>query len=247
MKKTFLLLLLSFLFISCTSNGKLKEVLATERNDIQDSVLKILAEDNYDPNLYYQSEYRGKTSFLSWAIEHPKVFEELLKKGANPNLPVNDRGHSILNTVFLSKAQTLLMLDYGLMLPGKSPLSAATLLKEKWTLEELKLLIKNGLDLSSETPKGETILMRRWGFNTQKEITFIVKHIDINSVNNDGMTALILAAKSNNLEYVQLLLNSQANVNIKDKNGRSVFEHCQDGSIKELLKPYFSNSDTANK
>lgn len=43
--------------------------------------------------------------------------------------------------------------------------------------------------------------------------------IDLNATNQEGLTALMCAVLDNNIEFVQELLNSQANPNIKNHNG----------------------------
>lgn len=236
MKKLLLSLILISFFSSCTSNNKLKSLLATEKNGIKDSVLQIISTEKYDPNLYYQSEHRGKTSFLSWAIQHPEIFKKILENGANPNQVINDRGHSILNTVFLNKSQILLMLNYDLKLPGNSPLSGALLLKNKWTLDELKTLAKHGLDLGSKSPKGETVLMRQWGFHSQDEISYLTQHVNINALNNKGMTALMIAVDNKNKEYVQLLLDAKADIHFEGKDGKTALHYCHSSSMAKLLQ-----------
>ncbi|MCQ2958515.1 MAG: ankyrin repeat domain-containing protein, partial [Candidatus Gastranaerophilales bacterium] len=49
---------------------------------------------------------------------------------------------------------------------------------------------------------------------------------DVNAVSkNDGETALILAARYNAIEHVLELIDAKADLNIKDKNGKSALSY----------------------
>lgn len=78
---------------------------------------------------------------------------------------------------------------------------------------------------------------------------------DINSQNNDGLTALMLASESGRYNTAKSLLDSNADTAIKDKAGENVLDHARKFGhehIVALLRQYMvidennTESNTAN-
>ena len=65
---------------------------------------------------------------------------------------------------------------------------------------------------------------------------------DVNIVNQEGLTPLIIASRNNHVEIVELLLKNNANPNAKDSNGSTALVLCQE-KIARLLIQYGADVD----
>ena len=73
---------------------------------------------------------------------------------------------------------------------------------------------------------------------TVKQI--IAYGIDVNDITNRGMTPLMYAAIYNQSEIAKLLLENGANLDMKDKSGRTALDHAKtsgSNEVMEILKP----------
>jgi ankyrin repeat protein len=64
----------------------------------------------------------------------------------------------------------------------------------------------------------------------------LTKKAGVNSRDNDGQTALMLASRDGYREVVQMLLAKKAAVNEKDKNGVTALMLASKGSHREVKK-----------
>ncbi|CAG7689958.1 unnamed protein product [Allacma fusca] len=138
-------------------------------------------------------DHNGCTAlFYAVTLGHPDCTELLLNYGSEPNR--QDR-------------------------KGRTPAHCAS---SKGQLETIKQIHKHGANLwmrnvRGELPLHEAILSRRkelvvWLLSQRPEA--------VNSTNNDGRTCLHLAALSNNVQMVKILLDHSADVNAVMRNGK---------------------------
>jgi ankyrin repeat protein len=66
-------------------------------------------------------------------------------------------------------------------------------------------------------------------------------------VNENGNTALMLAAYNGHTKIVQLLINNGANVNIKDKNNRTSLMFASSGPFAETVSLLIKNGAKTNE
>ena len=85
-----------------------------------------------------------------------------------------------------------------------------------------------------------------------KIILLYLRDIEINTVNKNEETALHIACKKNSMKIVSMLIGSNANLFLKDKNNKKPIELTTDNNIKKLLvksmikSPNFKNEDLNN-
>ena len=85
-----------------------------------------------------------------------------------------------------------------------------------------------------------------------KILLLYLRDIDINLVNNNGEACLHIACKKNSIKIVSMLIASNANLFLKDKNGKKPIELTTDNNIKKLLvksmikSPNFKNESLNN-
>lgn len=77
------------------------------------------------------------------------------------------------------------------------------------------------------------------------KVLFTSKYLDINAVNFEGDTALMLAAKHNNLEACKWLIKAKANIEIKNILGEDAIKlaHNSSSELINLLVTY-KNSES---
>ena len=85
-----------------------------------------------------------------------------------------------------------------------------------------------------------------------KKLLLYLRDIEINTVNKNNETAIHIACKKNSMKIVSMLIASNANLFLKDKNNKKPIELTTDNNIKKLLvksmikSPNFKNEDLDN-
>ena len=134
---------------------------------------------------------RNEILFAAIENEAPRIVEDLLKIGCDPNA-INPN------------------VDYDW-----TPLSKAL---ERNCIDIAEILLKHGADI--EAPccfRGQTVLHHASGDGTLEIVEFLLKHnANINALDRHKTTPLYLAAIENEAEIVKTLLINGANANIQD-------------------------------
>lgn len=79
---------------------------------------------------------------------------------------------------------------------------------------------------------------RRAVYSGQSEAvlqTLITKGADLNAINCLGLSSIFFAVNRNSLRMVNFLLNNGANINIVDKQGKSIFHYTSNHEIRKVL------------
>ncbi len=98
-----------------------------------------------------------------------------------------------------------------------------------------KIVIALAGGISTETKNIKLPEFAKRGYKDIVQV-LLVKKADVNSINNDGHTALILAAESGHYEAVQLLLAHNADVNEADKFGYTALIVASTHGHKDIVK-----------
>jgi ankyrin repeat protein len=162
------------------------------------------------------------------AIDHAGMVRTLLRHGANPNarltapilVRVHDRGDGTLGA-------------------GATPLMRAA---KKSDVVMMRELLQHGADPKLATKTGTTALMYASGFGGAGRFAIYEEHqatdaeqleaarlcldagADVNAVNDAGQSALHLAAASRDDGFVRLLAERGANMQLKDRQGRTALD-----------------------
>ena len=181
----------------------------------------------------------------------------LLDKGLEVNT-IDNEGYSPLSyAVNRSNWQAAkILIDNGADVDIKVALNELTPIFKaviENNLEITKLLIDKKADLNRVNNQGNTILMhtfnRRKGINKEIFELLIANNLDINAQNNNGDTMLSLFIDSNNyyrnprykIETIDYLIAKGADVNVKDKKGRSILlkaTYHNNQKVVDLLKKH---------
>jgi len=109
--------------------------------------------------------------------------------------------------------------------------------------EFVEMLLDLGADLNaSSEDRGYTAVMDAiWRGNEKITKYLISKGADLNTINKEGQTNLILAVGADRLNLVQLLAENGADPDVKDGMGMSAYSYAtlfRKEKIAEVLKPY---------
>lgn len=111
-----------------------------------------------------------------------------------------------------------------------------------------KYLLEHVTNKQPEDPStGENALIAAASMSNIEILNYIIEnqHININSTDNDGKTALFLYPDSNDkdepsIRVAEILINAGIDVSIKDRHGKTAYDYAmEDGNtyLAELIKP----------
>ena len=110
--------------------------------------------------------------------------------------------------------------------------------KDKCSVEIVDILLTAGANPNLKTTLSWTPLM--WAVTSYRADiakSLIAAGADVNTLNSNGRTALMLVVQQRDVEeIVKLLLASGTNIKIKDKQNKTVIDYAKSGKIKRLLK-----------
>ncbi|MEA1928089.1 MAG: ankyrin repeat domain-containing protein [Candidatus Auribacterota bacterium] len=145
----------------------------------------------------------------SRSVGSTEICRILIEAGANVNLR-DDSGNTILN-------ESLLSMEYN--------------------PDTVKLLIDHGADVNAKDKRsGYTPLMLCAIDGLVESASYLIAHgADVNEQSYCAKTALMIAVEKDNLHMVKLLLDSEANPNIKMENGPGALYFAKNDQIRDLL------------
>jgi ankyrin repeat protein len=172
--------------------------------------------------------------------DQPEIATWLIKNNADIHTVTRDRGNA-LHAAIYKKNVTIakLLVKYGadvnfLSAGNWSPLHRAC----KGLPEIASFLIERGADIHAQTSDGWTPFeIALWAGHTQIGAYLIEKGADINRANpNRGFTPLHLAAVLNDVALVQLLVDKGANLQAKDKDGKTPLDIAKEKGNLNVVK-----------
>ena len=179
-----------------------------------------------------------------------EVVEQLLQKGANPN--IYRKGHwTPIEVLYVRRVKNRyeiakLLIQYGadvnLVASGNYPIFEESLImynkdySDNEILLNLNLLIENDSILNDHY--NNNVLMLASSSNRSVIVEYLIKtnKFNINQINNDGKSALIMATSKNNIDVVKILLNNGANKEIRDNLGKSALDYAIEQNFEEIIK-----------
>ena len=183
----------------------------------------------------YEAAYCGEIEKLKLYI---KEGVNLNEKDYDGDLPLN------LAASYNQFAAVKLLLKNGANANGRSGYSRTALMNAD-SLDIIGLLFKYGADISLKDQAGNNaLLLASIRANSPKAKILLKNGMDINSINNLGQTPIIKAilyeytSEQKKRNYIKLLLDKKANVNLRDNNNKTAFIISKENgynTISELL------------
>ena len=103
--------------------------------------------------------------------------------------------------------------------------------------EESKVLVSLGANLNYKTSKNLTFLHLASNQGSIGLCDFYIKKgILIDSQDSSGITPLMMACESGNLDVVKFLLNHKANYMLKDKEQKTCIDYCHKNNHEHIIK-----------
>ena len=172
-----------------------------------------------------------------------KIVEALLKAGANPNIPNNEKdfpmhvacGYGALKIVNL-------LLDYSASIEtkdgkGNTPLLFAARGDDDVHIAMVDALLKAGADINAENDEGDTALMYPCSWDLHKIISFLIsKKIDIKKRDKGGNTGLIWAVRSGSIKAASILLKTDLDPYIMNNHGLSAVDYTEKSGNEEMIR-----------
>ena len=75
-----------------------------------------------------------------------------------------------------------------------------------------------------------------WGSGLGVGEELIEQGLNVNYIDNKGMTALMYCAEENMVEYAQLLINNNADISIKTEDGKNAKQIAEEMGSNEILE-----------
>jgi ankyrin repeat protein len=122
---------------------------------------------------------------------------------------------------------------------GHTPINRAVQCRN---IESVQELFKAGADLFTVDEDGNTLL--HLAFRSAPITQFLIEQkADVNAVNNEGRTPLMIAAVRGTLPSAMLLWRNGADFYLKDNDGVSAYEMC----IRSIVNPVMAVVEAENR
>jgi ankyrin repeat protein len=200
---------------------------------------------NYLLGLGYDLESRNSKNetLLMTAIvaQKTETVKMLLKKGADWSVQDSSGWSALMKSLYVSASKgqkpdaiALILMEYGATVEGGSPqgIETAFAAAAHGSSEILKLLLENSLAPTVKNNQNNTLLMA--GIKHISVVNLMIGYqVPINTVNAQGMSALLLASENGNVESLTSVILAGADLNQKDKTGQSaLFYTARSGNVE---------------
>jgi len=235
-------------------------------------IIKYLLKYKADLNIVNEKRQSALTIGFLRIYENEKIVEYknlsiiklLIEHGSDPNLPIDERGNSILMYLIMkddfNMIKFLLKVSKTVNLNQRNHLgyTAFAYALKCNNFEIIDYFINNKfVDLHSEDDYGNDMIMYstcgQSGLNIE-HYKNMIKSLDdetINHRNHNQETYLIMAAKVNRERFIDILLERGVQVNLQDAEGNTALHYAavqgNTGTIKKLLKYQAKLEITNNK
>ena len=235
------------------NKGRNALMIAIERNQ-SIAILKLLTE-NMSVSTLNQVNKEGQTAlmlaasnsddghafYVKYLVEAGADLNVQDRKGRNPLMIAIDRNQSIAILKLLTEnmsVSTLNQVDKG----GQTALMLAAKYYSDDHGLSVKCLVDAGADVNVQDRDGCTALMYASDEGHTESVKFLTEQMSVsalNQVNNDGKSALLMAASTSLDDHglsVKFLVEAGADVNVQDRSGRTALMYALEEGHTESVK-----------
>ena len=191
-------------------------------------------------------DYEGVTPLMYAAgYGQLQAVKYLLAKGADPSLQSN-KGCNLLHWALQGGDPVIieLMLSHVPSIDSriKGGVTALMIAALHGRLQAVQYLLEKGADPSLHSNSGWNLLHCASQGDNSYIIELMLSHVpSIDSRNNEGVTALMIAAAQGNLQAVQCLLEKGADPSLQDNDGWNLLHHASLGGHPVIIKLMLSH------
>jgi hypothetical protein len=150
--------------------------------------------------------------------------------------------HAAVETGNLEIAEYLLMHGAKANMRDFFKRTPLMMMGEDASIEMLQLLVRYGAKLTLLDKQKNTILHHLAENDNEKELVRQAANfgVNVNAVNKEGKTALMIAVENDSSDVVEALIESGADVNLRDRSGRTALDMAADKLVqtRTLLETY---------
>lgn len=200
--------------------------------------------DDFGNGVFNYASKRGNTELLEQLIQKGVKHNAISKKNENAIIHAcrGTRGHanSLESFAYLD---SLGIASQITTIEGENPLHI--LAYKKVDPSVIEFFLNKKIDVNEPDKKGNTPFMNACAYGSLDFIKLMLPFVtDINMVNSDGATALMLATQNNSAESVSFLMENGSNAYLKDNNGNNLgfylVESYQSNTIEDFKKKFYS-------
>ena len=157
--------------------------------------------------------------YLATKLGLVHLIDLLIQKGSKVNATAN--GASCYGQLQIAELLAEYYGDVHSRNGGWTPLMIAA---KNGDLDIAQLLIKHNADIALKNHAGETALHAAACYGQMQLAELLIEHygdVHVNELRTDGWTPLMIAAKNADLDVAQLLINHDANIDLKNPDGET--------------------------
>ena len=224
-----------------------------ERKKATNSYLLELSDDNHNDNKHHFTERSKRSSFHKiWSLTSllilllaiggynflnyfgyttdslPEDFSPWHSKNVNDKQNITENVSPNIGPVNASEVDpsNISIVESDDILNRENIESALVLAVWNSRVQEIKELLKLGVDINTRNHFGQTPLMIAAILGNLDIVTILLENkADLDYIDKNGLTALMLAARNGQLPVAELLLNNGADINVQDKSGLTALMH----------------------
>jgi ankyrin repeat protein len=186
-------------------------------------IVCLLLDEKADLNIAIPES--GKTALIltSGYENRLNILNALLDAGADINIQCKNGDCALTEAAAYGSLEILqALISKGAKVNVKNSKGLTPLLLANH-LDKVKILLDNGADINAVDSQGRNVLMRWAAARSQFMKELIAKTSNINSRDNSGRTALMLAANEGNNDLISDLISNGADINLKDNKGMTAY------------------------
>lgn len=219
---------------SADSEGNNAFVYAAKSGNL--TMMKILLKEGMDPRINNDAALFFAAKGMRKKPNKLPIFKYLETLGLNVR-SFNKENENLLHLLSASSKDTVLLkylLEKGVSIDkinskGSTPISLAV---EKQNMDALFLYAKNKGDFSMISKEGNSLVHKAVKHENWELMELVLERNDINLKNDDGMTALHLAAMTGeNIDFIETLLAAGADKNITTTFGETAYNLAMENEL----------------
>ena len=205
---------------------------------------------NHGADVNATNKYNETALLVACQKLNADAISVLLNVRADPTI-ADYEGYTCLHHWGCSKENLQAMIDHGADVNATNKKSITPLMHacENGDVDAINILLDAGADPNIADEDGYTSLHDAVeGFCSTESLRAIIDHgADVNAINKNSVTAIMIACYKGNTDAISILLNAGADLNMTDGNGATCIHHVVgEGFTKAMLETVINHGADVN-